>query len=132
MTFNIRSDQDTKPGRSWSDRRNAVLQLIQKKKCDFIAIQEAEYQQFRYLDTCLETFQSYGRGSGIANDQGEFCPIYWNFVKWKLMEGNVEWLSSTPNTPGSMDSSASKACIMTWCIFRHYAKGMLVLMINTH
>jgi endonuclease/exonuclease/phosphatase family metal-dependent hydrolase len=48
MTFNIRCDRDTKPGRSWNDRKMAVLQLVKQKNTDFIAFQEAEYLQFRY------------------------------------------------------------------------------------
>lgn len=126
MSFNIKNNQDNFPGRSWNDRKQAVLQLLKSKNSDFIALQEAEYEQFRYLDTFLDTYQSYGRGCGKKNEDGDFVPIYWNFVKWKLMEADVLWLSSTPQVPGTSDKAASKERVITWCIFKHFYSDFLI------
>lgn len=133
MTYNIRTDKDNIPGKTWNCRKAAVLEMLKTKRYDFVGVQEAQYHQFRYLDTLLENYQSYGRGRGVENADDEFVPIYFNFVKWKLIEANISWFSNTPQVPGSKElNSSSHPRIMTWGIFRHVLHAKLVLVINTH
>ena len=62
MTYNIRFDTAQDGHNQWRNRKDRVIQLIEKYKPDLFGVQEAVVQQMNDLQTGLIDYRAYGVG----------------------------------------------------------------------
>lgn len=134
MTFNIRyNNPDDGPNR-WSQRRNAVVRLIQHTESDFVGIQEALPDQVADLLKGLPEYHSLGRSREIKADRGEATLILYRHKRWRLDQDRQGWfwLSDTPEKPGSITWGNACPRMVAWGRFIDEKSDRGVYIFNTH
>ena len=132
MSFNVRyKNIGDSGGRSWTNRRAAVLKMFADQKPDIVGIQEAMWAQKAYLDQNLSAYKSIGVGRNNGANSGEFIVIYYLEKIVKLESWGTFWLSETPSTP-SRGWDASLFRTATYATFTHIESGKKFFVINTH
>jgi len=99
MTYNIKfASPDFKP--SWQERREMLINLIQKYKPDIIGTQEGLKEQIDYLADHLPDYVVIGEGRK-GGDDDEHMAILFRRDKFRLREMQSFQLSETPEIIGS-------------------------------
>lgn len=99
MTYNIKfASPDFKP--SWQERREMLIDLIQKYKPDIIGTQEGLKEQIDYLADHLADYVVIGEGRK-GGDDDEHMAIFFRRDKFRLREMQSFQLSETPEIIGS-------------------------------
>ena len=142
-TYNVRrKGPEKKKHRSWSKRRKPVLELTKNGlQADIIGFQEPIKSQIKDLAGGLEDYKWLGqsRGSKIKGlslwhriakrfSTNEYCPIFYNSKRFKLIESGTFAINSgyTPNKSGWL----SRIC--TWGLFEDRESGKKFYVYNVH
>ncbi|KZO95913.1 hypothetical protein CALVIDRAFT_527714 [Calocera viscosa TUFC12733] len=141
MTFNIRFDGSPAPPiptsplelnatametqsmwgeKRWSERRYRVADTITYHSPDVFGLQEVLANQMRDMRTLVgEAYENVGVGRNDGKERGEYVPVFWRRLmegrdRFKLLEVNYFWLSSTPDEPGSVgwDAGQTRMCTL--------------------
>ncbi|MFD1170761.1 endonuclease/exonuclease/phosphatase family protein [Oceanobacillus caeni] len=132
MTYNIRflNDRDASP-HTWEERLPTITQLIEDYKPDVFGTQEAVYQQLNDLKAHLPNYKwvGVGREGGI---NGEHTAIFYNKIRFSLIEHGNFWLSDTPNEPGSKNWENKIPRIATWVKLFDKESEQQFYVFNTH
>ncbi|KZT57835.1 hypothetical protein CALCODRAFT_482833 [Calocera cornea HHB12733] len=136
MTFNIRFDgnaappipsnpveynatvlktQDTWGEKRWAERRYRVADTITYHDPDVFGLQEVLKGQMADMRTLVGgVYESAGVGRDDGMERGEYVPVFWRRDRFKLLEVNYFWLSTTPDEPGSVgwDASQTRMCTL--------------------
>lgn len=132
MSFNIRYDNGNDKVYSWENRKSNVVKLINDYDLDIIGMQEVLYNQLEYLKSKLNDYTVVGVGRDNGINEGEFCPIFFNHNKFKLIEQNTFWLSENPSLPGKMGWDAACPRILTWVKLMDLKSNKIIVVANTH
>ena len=90
-----------------------VQSMILFHQADLIGVQEALNEQMNDLSILLPNHRSVGVGRNDGATKGEYCGIFYNFNRLKVLQRNTIWLSETPAEPSSgWDASLNR--IVTW------------------
>ena len=133
ISFNIRynSWNDIDGENRWSNRRDAVVQMIREEHPAAIGLQEALIDQLLYLDSCLPQYRRVGVGRDDGKEGGEFMAIYYDTARLELLSGVTWWLSETPETPSKgWDAACYRTA--TKVGFRDRESGKTFVYLNTH
>lgn len=130
MSFNVRYNNPSDGINSWDNRKEMVVDLIQKNSPDFLGMQEVKKSQMNYLINQLINY-GYFSQSRTEDPEDESCPIFYDKNKFILKESNTFWLSETPENP-SRGWDASFNRIVTWGKFQHKETGKIFYYFNTH
>ena len=133
ISFNIRynSWNDIDGENRWSNRRDAVVQMIREEHPAAIGLQEALIDQLLYLDSCLPQYRRVGVGRDDGKEGGEFMVIYYDTARLELLSGVTWWLSETPETPSKgWDAACYRTA--TKVGFRDRESGKTFVYLNTH
>ena len=67
--------------------------------------------QVNYLNTYLDNLIYVGVGRDDGNKKGEFCAIYFNKNKYRLLKSSTFWLSENPNEVSiGWDAALERIC----------------------
>ena len=133
ISFNIRYNAwDDHDGENrWTNRRDAVVRMVQEEQPAAMGLQEALPDQLQYLDSCLPQYRRIGVGRDDGKEAGEFMAIYYDTARLELLDGTTRWLSTTPDVPSKYEGAA---CYRTVTIahFRDRQSNREFAYLNTH
>jgi endonuclease/exonuclease/phosphatase family metal-dependent hydrolase len=131
MTFNIRNATEADGPNQWMYRRDAMAAMLSDRKPDALGLQEAKKSQIDDLVERLgEGYAWVGQGRE-GGELGEFCPIFYQHRKLKLLDHGTFWVSQRPSEP-SLGWDAAYPRIATWAKFQDRTSSREFLMLNTH
>ena len=111
VTYNIKYDDRSTQQNSWIMRKEGMIELINSISPDILGIQEGLMHQVDYLDTNLDSFRYVGVGRDDGNKKGEFCAIYYNKNKYRLIKSSTFWLSDNPSDVSiGWDAALERIC----------------------
>jgi len=131
VTYNIKYDDRSAEKNSWLMRKEGMIDLINSISPDILGIQEGLLHQVDYLDTNLDNFKYVGVGRDDGNKKGEFCAIYYNKNKYRLIKSSTFWLSESPsNVSIGWDAALERIC--TYAQFETLNGKNKIWVFNTH
>jgi len=111
VTYNIKYDDRSTQQNSWIMRKEGMIGLINSISPDILGIQEGLMHQVDYLGTNLNSFRYVGVGRDDGNKKGEFCAIYYNKNKYRLIKSSTFWLSENPSEVSiGWDAALERIC----------------------
>jgi endonuclease/exonuclease/phosphatase family metal-dependent hydrolase len=131
ISYNIRLSAALDGSNSWLKRRAASVEMIQQEAPLLIGLQEAMYNQVRYLDRHLNNYKRIGVGRDDGKRNGEFMAVYYDAKRCNLLDAGTFWLSETP-TKVSRGWDAACHRTLTWLKLEHKASGNVFYVFNTH
>ena len=131
MTFNVRHGLALDRRNSWKNRKDLVVEVIEKYSPDIFGLQESYPFQTDFIHENLEGYKWFGIDREAVG-VGEMCPIFYRTDRFLLMEGATRWLSNTPEVPGSNSWRAAFPRVVTWGKFKDLESGEFIYIYNTH
>ena len=135
MTFNLRIPSESDGINHFDNRKQLVLETIEKEQPDLIGFQEATDSTKAFLRANLPscyTLLGCGRKAGY---RGESAPIAYRNDKFELISFDTFWLSDTPSVPESRyENSDQSSCPRLTVHATLHAQGMAqpIQFYNTH
>ncbi len=131
ITYNIRLSVVSDSLNYWGFRKQEMLSFLQEEQPSMIGLQEVLWEQLDYLQNGLVGYQAIGVGRDDGKKGGEFSPIFIDTVKFKILESNTFWLSSTPEMPSKgWDAALNRIC--TWALVQEKGSHKKLLVYNSH
>lgn len=132
-TYNIRlhSKTDYAKGDGWTERRDAMCDLVAFMAFDIFGAQEVCHDQ---LTDMLERLPQYDY-VGVARDDGatigEYSPVFYRKDRFKVLESGTFWLSETPDSVSyGWDADCRRVC--SWAHFEENVTKKDFWFFNTH
>lgn len=130
MTYNIRLDLASDGDNRWDNRKEMLAGQIMFHEPDFLGVQEALPNQMKFLAEKLSGYSYIGDGRD-GNGNGEHSAIFYNKLKYKVLQQNTFWLSPTPDTPSKgWDAAYNRIC--TYGLFEDLKTKKRLWVFNTH
>lgn len=131
ITYNIKYDDNSNGKNSWKVRKVAMAELINKLSPDILGIQEGLIHQVEFLDSKMSNHKYVGVGREDANRKGEYCAIFFNEKKYKLLIDSTFWLSENPDKVSvGWDAALERIC--TYALLENIKNGDKIWVFNTH
>jgi endonuclease/exonuclease/phosphatase family metal-dependent hydrolase len=131
ISFNIRYNTPNDGENAWPNRIEMVTDLLRFHDADIFGLQEALYGQILDVENNLPEYEWFGVGRDDGKKAGEFSPVFYNKLKFKLLKHGTFWLSETPEKPSTgWDAALNR--IVTWGHFEVVENGKQFLFFNTH
>ena len=131
VTYNIKYDDRSTQQNSWIMRKEGMIGLINSISPDILGIQEGLMHQVDYLGTNLNSFRYVGVGRDDGNKKGEFCAIYYNKNKYRLIKSSTFWLSENPSEVSiGWDAALERIC--TYAQLETLNSKNKIWIFNTH
>lgn len=131
VTYNIKYDDRSTQQNSWVLRKEGMIELIHSISPDILGIQEGLMHQVDYLETNLNSFRYVGVGRDDGNKKGEFCAIYYNKNKYRLIKSSTFWLSENPSEVSiGWDAALERIC--TYAKLETLNGNNKIWIFNTH
>ena len=131
MSFNIRYDNPDDGQHAWPNRKQYVVDVINRYSAKIIGIQEAEYHQLTYLDDQLTSYSWFGVGRDDGEKKGEFTAIFYNTERFELLEHDTFWCSETPEKPAPGWDAALPRTV-TWGLLHDRETSRQFRIYNNH
>lgn len=132
MTYNLRLDTPDDGVNQWPKRVDKVVALIAKHNPDIIGVQEALHHQLQDLIKMLPDYSYCGVGRDDGKEKGEYSAILFRNSRFGLLYTRTEWLSETPEVPGSKSWDAAITRIFTLARFFDRDTKKEFVIANTH
>lgn len=132
ITWNIRLDTPNDGNNAWAYRKADFCAFLRLHQADVIGFQEVLHNQLLDLQSCLPEYQFVGVGRADGQTGGEYSPVFFNNSRFLMLEGNTQWLSETPEVPGSVGWDAALERIVSWAILTDMTTGDTLVFMNTH
>ena len=130
-TYNLRYANTTDIGNLWTERKYAVVALIQYHQFELFGVQEAVKLQLEDLKTAMPAFDYYGVGRDDGQSAGEHSSIFYKRERFDLMDKGDFWLSQTPEKPGfGWDSKFNRIC--SWVKLKDKKSKKIFFVFNAH
>jgi len=131
ITYNIKYDDNSNGENSWNVRKGAMIELIHKLSPDILGIQEGLIHQVEFLDSKMSDHKYVGVGRDDGKRKGEYCAIFFNEKKYKLLEKSTFWLSENPDKVSiGWDAVLERIC--TYALLKNIKDGNKIWVFNTH
>lgn len=132
VTFNIRYDTPHDGINAFSHRAGAILQKIESERPDILCFQECRPHVFDFMKRHLMDYELMGCGRGERYDD-EHNPVAIRKDGFELIGLETEWLSPTPDVPGSRYEEQSDCPrIVTRATVLPLGSGRPFYVFNTH
>jgi len=132
MTLNIRYDNPLDSTNAWPERAAIVSNFIKAEKPDVLGMQEVLINQYQYLDSLLEDYNSVGVGRSDGAKAGEMNPVFFRKGRFDMTRTKTFWLSETPDVAGSQAWGANLPRIVTWVELVEKISHEHFFIFNTH
>lgn len=131
LTFNIRYDNPQDKKDNWQHRKEKVIQLLSHYEPVIFGIQEGLKNQVNDINDSLEAYQFIGVGRDDGKTKGEYCAIFFDSRKYKVIQSSTFWLSETPDKISvGWDADIQRIC--TYGLFEHVITKKKIWVFNTH
>lgn len=138
ISYNIRYDNPNDSLNAWSFRKEPLAAFIKNQNPDIVSLQEVLYHQLLDVDSLLNDNQQagveyawIGVGREDGKDAGEYCPIFYNKKRYKVLAWETRWLSPKSSIP-SKGWDAGLPRIATIAKFQEFKSKREYIIINTH
>lgn len=131
ISYNIRVNVASDGEHAWPHRADHVARLLRFHGAEIAGLQEATAPQIDDLVDRLPEYDWYGVGREDGAEAGEFVPIFYRRDRYTAVDRGVFWLSSTPETPGSVGWDAALPRVTTWVLLEDHT-GARFYVFNTH
>jgi endonuclease/exonuclease/phosphatase family metal-dependent hydrolase len=118
MSFNIRYGTAKDGENHWDNRKQFVVDTINKFSPDLLGTQEALALQRDYLADQLEDYTLFAAGRDDGAEQGEMTAVAFRRDRFEKLDGGHFWLSETPDIPASKSWDSSLTRMVTWLELR--------------
>ncbi len=132
VTLNIRYDNPSDGVNRWDNRKEMVAGYLMDESADIIGLQEVLAHQLDYLSSRLSGYGYTGSGRDDGKSGGEFSPLFYNKVRFKLIDSGTFWLSPEPADTASVGWDAALTRICTWALLLDNYSADTILAMNTH
>ena len=130
-TYNLRYANTTDIGNLWTERKHAVVDLIQYHQFEIFGVQEAIKVQLEDLKTAMPRFDYYGVGRDDGKSAGEHSAIFYKRDRFELLDKGDFWLSPTPEQPGfGWDAKFNRIC--SWVKLKDKQSKKIFFVFNAH
>lgn len=135
MSFNVRQShaKEANSNDSWTERKEACLEMLQTRKPDLVGFQEAQFKgQWSYFcENLASEYGSIGVGRDNGVDKGETSGFLYKKSVLTLLDSGTFWVSETPDIPStSFDEKYNRS--LTWGLFKVNSTGKRFYYFNTH
>ncbi|MFT4660051.1 MAG: endonuclease/exonuclease/phosphatase family metal-dependent hydrolase [Patiriisocius sp.] len=131
MTYNIRFDIPGDENYNWDERRNMISQTISSNSPDVMGVQEAYYNQIKWLEDELKVYEWYAVGGEDGEFRGEYCAIFFQKEKYELLDSGTYWLAEDDAKPGSLAWDSEEPSVMTCVKLKMKSNGETIFVFNT-
>jgi endonuclease/exonuclease/phosphatase family metal-dependent hydrolase len=113
-SYNIRYDNPGDGIHQWSLRKERLVRELMAQQPGVIGMQEVLHSQLQALRQLMPArYQWVGVGRDDGGEAGEYAPIGYDHLQFKLLQQGVFWLSETPERPSKgWDAALPRIC--TW------------------
>lgn len=132
MTFNLRLNTSSDSLNAWTYRKDHAASQVLFYDVNLLGVQEALHDQMTDMQQRLPGFKSFGGGRDDGKTRGEYSAIFYDTARLQWLDGNMFWLSQTPEIPGSKGWDAAITRMVTWCRFKDKTTGKIFFAFNTH
>ena len=132
LSFNIRYNNPADGLNAWENRKQMVMEFLNKTKPEIIGMQEVLYDQLMDIEKALPGYGWTGVGRDDGMKKGEYVPVFYNKEKLQLVRKGTFWLSETPEKTGSKSWGAHLPRIVTWARLKDNVSGTKIFVFNTH
>lgn len=138
MTYNLLSAEKKRKRFPWQDRRESVVELLNRLEPDVIGTQEANFAQIRDLQAALPQYGVVAAGNlgpdRARHDSNWYSAVFYHRERIERVEqpGERFWLSPEPQRPASRFALASRPRVAVWALLRQRATGQRFLFGTTH
>lgn len=117
----------------WENRKPATLKLFRTEKPDMIGMQEVLPDQLAYMTRHMHSrgYRMIGVGRDDGAGKGENMCIYYNSRRFRLLDSNTHWLSSTPDEVSLGWDGACRRTV-TYVLLQEKKTGKKIAYFNTH
>jgi endonuclease/exonuclease/phosphatase family metal-dependent hydrolase len=130
MSYNIRLDLASDGENRWDNRKDMLASQVMFYEPDFLGVQEALPDQMQYLNSKLNGYGFAGEGRDGAG-KGEHSAIFYNKLKFRLLQHKTFWLSPTPDILSKgWDAAYNRIC--TYGLFENIKTKKKIWIFNTH
>lgn len=130
MSYNIRLDLASDGENAWPNRKDFLMSQIQFYAPDAFGVQEATPNQVDDLNRAFSQYYSVGIAREGKN-KGEASTIYVKKDRFKLIQTNTFWLSSTPERISKgWDAAYNRVC--TYALLKDKKSKQYFWIFNTH
>ncbi|MFT3796374.1 endonuclease/exonuclease/phosphatase family protein [Flavobacterium sp.] len=131
MSYNLRVDFGGDGENNWEFRRDFLAGQLGFYEPDFIGTQEGKAHQLQFIDSLLTDYTYFGLSRDNSKSEGEFCAIFYNQKKFKLLQDATFWLSETPDQKSKgWDAAYERIC--TYGLFEDLKTKKHFYVFNTH
>lgn len=130
VTYNVWYDNPDKAELTWLDRKAGVIQTLEEIEPDIFCVQEALHHQVCDLE--FSGYEHFGVGRDDGKKAGEYSAIFYDTLRFQLLDGGNFWLSETPEVPGSLGWDAACVRIATWVKLIDVQSRISFFVFNTH
>jgi len=132
MTFNIRWASPGDGDNIWENRSEWVSSIIDSSGADLVGLQEVTHGQLLDIMGGQTRFEHVGVGRDDGAQNGEYSPILFDTQRFMLIEWDTKWLSTAPDSVGSVGWDAALPRIATRAVLKDRTTGDTLHVINTH
>lgn len=132
LTFNIRWASPGDGANIWANRSEWVSSIIDTTGADIIGLQEVTHGQLLDIMRGQTRFDHVGVGRDDGVEGGEYSPILFDATRFELVEWDTRWLSTMPDSIGSVGWDAALPRIATLATLADRSSGDTLRVINTH
>lgn len=132
-TWNIRINirQDSINGNVWSDRRNAIVKIVQENNFDVLGVQEDYNKEIEELNSLLPDYDRVGFPNHENGRLGSFNTIFYRKGVFVLMDSGMFYLAEDETKPAlGWNGKYIRSC--TWASLLHRESGEIIWAFNTH
>ena len=119
MSFNMRCRTEADGPNFFDLRREKIAAMLASENPDLIGFQEITPEMLAWLHEVLDSnYVVLGHGRGMTYD-GEANPIAYHKDRFALHAFRTEWLSNTPDVPGSRFENAEQSGARAFIVARN-------------
>ena len=130
MTYNIKYANENDGENSWSNRKDWITDQIKFYEPDILGVQEAVFSQLDHFSANMPQYKYVGVGRE-GEKKGEFSAIFYNTLKFEVLDNKTFWLSETPSEISKgWDAAYNRVC--TYALFQNKNTEEKFYVFNTH
>jgi len=132
MTFNLRFDNERDGENSWNNRKDLVIQMIEKFTPSILGTQEGTMQQLLFMRERLPDYAMHEPARSQEDHSCQYPTLFYRVEELDLLTGSEFWLSRTPRVHRSKDWDSAFPRMMSYALFADRHEGRRLWAVVTH